>query len=123
MRISTSLRRKLRLSLGSRAMRRSGTKNDRIRFGDLKPPPNALKTKPRVLLMSRNAVPNVVGKIKHSGTEIVATARVPRVKCSLPYAPIVAKKLKYRSNHAKTDQCIAVIATVKKDRVDNIGLI
>ncbi len=70
-------------------------------------------TNPRVILMSQNAVPNVVRQIKHSGTETVATAPVPRVKCSLPYAPIVANKLKYRSSHAKTDQCIAVIAIVK----------
>jgi len=70
-------------------------------------------TNPRVILMSPNAVPNAVRQEKHSGTGTVATALVLHAKCSLPYAPIVAKKLKYRSSHVKTDRYIAVIATVK----------
>ena len=73
--------------------------------------------------MSPNVVPNAVKKGSQSATETVATALVLHAKCSLPYAPIVAKKLKYRSNHAKTDQCIAAIAIAKQDPVDNIGLI
>ena len=75
--------------------------------------------------MSPNVVPNAVKKGSQSATEAVAvaTALVLHAKCSLPYAPIVAKKLKYRSNHAKTDQCIAAIAIAKQDRIDNIGLV
>jgi hypothetical protein len=46
---------------------------------------------------------------------MVATVTEPLAKCSLRYAPIVARKLKCRSNHAKADQCIAVIVTVKSD--------
>jgi hypothetical protein len=68
---------------------------------------------PRVILMSPNAVPNAVRQGKHSGTETMATAIDPHAKCSLQYAPIVARKLKYRSSHAKTDRYIAVIASVK----------
>jgi len=72
--------------------------------------------------MSPNAVPNAVRHGSQSATEtvatdmeMVATVTEPLAKCSLWYAPIVARKLKYRSNHAKADQCIAVIVTVKSD--------
>jgi threonine/homoserine/homoserine lactone efflux protein len=75
---------------------------------------------PEAILMSLNVAPNAVRQGKHSGMETVATvmvmadtAIVPLAKCFLQYAPIVARKLKYRSSHAEIDQCIAVIATVK----------
>ncbi len=69
-------------------------------------------TKPRVILMSQNAVPNAVKKGSQSATETVATM-IDRVRCFLQYAQIVAMKLKYRLSPVRTDQCIAVIATVK----------
>ena len=72
--------------------------------------------------MSPNAAPNAVKKESQSATETVATALVLHAKCSLLYAPIVAKKLKYRSNHARKDLCIAAIATVKQDPADNTSL-
>jgi hypothetical protein len=69
---------------------------------------------------SPNVVPNAVRQGKHSGTETVATAMViadtaivPLARCSLQYVPIVARKPKYPSSHAKTDLYIAVIASVK----------
>jgi uncharacterized membrane protein len=68
---------------------------------------------PEAILMSLNVAPNAVRQGKHSGMETVATAIVPLAKCFLQYAPVVARKLKYRSSHAEIDQCIAVIATVK----------
>ncbi len=73
---------------------------------------------PRVTLMNPNAAPNAAGHGSQSTTEAVAIAMVTETlaKCSLPYAPLVARKLKYRSNHAKADRCIAVIVTVKLER-------
>ena len=72
--------------------------------------------------MNQSVVPNAARHGRQSATETVATAMEmvatvtePLAKCSLRYAPIVARKLKYRLNHAKADQCIAVIVTVKSD--------
>ena len=72
--------------------------------------------------MSPNAAPNAVRQGKHSGTETVATAMVmadtaivPLAKCSLQYAPIVARKLRYPLNLVAIDQCTAAIAIVKSD--------
>jgi len=72
--------------------------------------------------MSPNVAPNAVRHGSQSATETVAIAMVmadtaigPLARCSLQYAPIVAMKLKYRSNHVKADQCIAVIVTVKSE--------
>ena len=69
---------------------------------------------------SPNVAPDAVRQGKHSGTEIMATAMViadtaivPLAKCSRQYAPIVARKLKYRLSLAKVDQCTAEIATTK----------
>jgi hypothetical protein len=69
---------------------------------------------------SLNVVPNAVRQGKHSGTETVAiamavadTAIVPLARCFLQYAPIVVRKPRYHSSHAKTDLYIAVIASVK----------
>jgi hypothetical protein len=70
--------------------------------------------------MSLSVVLNVVRRGIHRATKTVATAMgivamvtEPLAKCSLRYVQIVARKLKYRSNHAKADQCIVVIATAK----------
>ena len=77
-------------------------------------------TNPELILMSLNAVPNAVRQGRHSGTETVAAAMaiadmgiVHPARCSLQYAPIVARKRKYHSNHDKTDQYIAAIVSVK----------
>jgi len=77
---------------------------------------------PEAILTSLNVVPNVVRQGKHSGTVTVAiamaiaiadTAIVPLAKCSLQYAPIVARKLKYHSSHDKTGLYIAAIVSAK----------
>jgi hypothetical protein len=44
---------------------------------------------------------------------IADTAIVPLVRCSLQYAPIVARKPKYHSSHEKRDLYIAVTVSVK----------
>jgi len=79
---------------------------------------------------SPNVAPNVVRQGKHSGTEImtiamviVDTAIVLLAKCSRQYAPIVARKLKYRLSLAKVDRCTAEIATIKSGRADKLVLI
>ena len=78
--------------------------------------PSALRTRsfsnPKAILTSPNVAPNAVRQGNHSGTKAVATA-IDHVRCSLRFVLSVASKLKYRSSHAKTDQCIAAIATVK----------
>ena len=65
-------------------------------------------------------VPHVARQGKHGSTETVATAMAmtatathPDARCSLQYAPIVARKLKYRSSPVRADRCIVAIATVK----------
>ena len=72
--------------------------------------------------MNPNAAPNAVRHGSRSATETVAiamemlaTVTKPHAKCSPLYAPIAARELKYRSNHTKADQCIAVIVTVKSE--------
>jgi hypothetical protein len=86
--------------------------------------PSVLKNKsysnPEAILTSPNVAPNAVRPEKHSGTATLATAMavadtaiVPLARCSLQYAPIVARKQKCHSSHAKTDQYIAAIASAK----------
>jgi len=79
--------------------------------------PSALRSRsfssPRVILTSPNAVPNAVRHGRQSVQEAVAIVIDPHARCSQRYAPVVVRKLKYRSNHEKADQCIVVIATVK----------
>ena len=71
---------------------------------------------PEATPTSQNVAPNAVRQEKQTVMETVATADTATVspaRCSLRYAPSVARKLKYRLNLAKVDQCIAVIATEK----------
>ena len=72
--------------------------------------------------MSLSAVRHVAKPGKPSVTEVVAIATEPDAKCSRQYAPSVAKTLKYRSNHAKVDQCIVAIAIEKTELADNASL-
>lgn len=72
--------------------------------------------------MNPSAAPNAVRHGSRSAPELVAIAMEmlamvtePPARCSLLYAPIAARELKYRSNHTKADQCIAVIVTVKSE--------
>jgi len=67
--------------------------------------------------MSPSAVPRAAKQGNQSVTEIAAIAMGPDAKCSLQYAPSVAKTLKYLLNLAVVDQCIVAIATVKSDKV------
>jgi hypothetical protein len=78
---------------------------------------------------SLNAAPRAARQGKHSSTETVETvmgmiamATGLDAKCSPQYALSVGRKLKYRSSPVRADQCIAVIATVKSESVDNAGL-
>ena len=65
--------------------------------------------------MNPSAVPHAVKQGRQSVTAVVAMATDPGARCSLPYAPNAAKKLKYRSSPVKAGQCIAVSATARKD--------
>jgi hypothetical protein len=79
--------------------------------------PSALKSRsfsnPRGILTNLNVAPNVVGHERQNVPEMLATAIHPHARCSRQYAPVVGKKLKYLSNHAKADRCIVVIAIAK----------
>ena len=70
--------------------------------------------------MSPSVVRHAVKQGKRNVTATVATG--PGAKCSPRYVLSVAKRLKYRSSPVKADQCIVVIATVSKDKVDNVSL-
>ncbi len=70
--------------------------------------------------MSPSVVRHAVKQGKRNVTETVATGHAG--KCSPRYVLSVAKTLKYRSSPVKADQCIVVIATVSKDKVDNVSL-
>jgi hypothetical protein len=81
---------------------------------------NKSYSNPEATLTSPNVALNAVRQENHSGTKAMAaamviadTAQVPLARCSLQHVPIVARKLKYRLSHAKTDLYIAVIATAK----------
>ncbi len=71
--------------------------------------------------MSPNAVPNAA----RQGRQNVAATAVtePRAKCSLQYAPSVAKAPKYPLNLGVIGRYTAAIATVKSDLVDKVSLI
>jgi hypothetical protein len=78
---------------------------------------NKSYSNPEAIQTSPNVAQNAVRLGKHSGMETAMvttdTAIAPLVKCSLRYAPIVVRKPKYLSSHAKTDQYTVVIASVK----------
>jgi len=69
--------------------------------------------------MSPSAVPRAARQGNQSAMEVAAIATGPDARCSLQYAPSAAKIPKYPLNLAVVDRCIAVIATVKSDRVDS----
>jgi len=88
------------------------------------PSPSALGNKssllPEAILTSLSAVHHVAKQGRHGSTamgaiamEMIATG--PNAKCSLRYAPSVAKIPRCRLNPAKVDQCIAAIATIRSD--------
>ncbi|MDD5038252.1 MAG: hypothetical protein PHN78_02930 [Dehalococcoidales bacterium] len=70
--------------------------------------------------MSLSVVPSAVRQGRHSrmvtvaiAMAVISTAIVPLARCSLRYARIVVRKLRYLSSHVKADLYIAVTATVK----------
>ena len=63
--------------------------------------------------MSQNVVPRAVKHGSQSATEAVDTVIGRLVRCSPRFVPSVVRIRKSRFSHAKTDQCIAVTATVK----------
>ena len=76
------------------------------------------------ILTSLSIVPHVARKGKHGSTETVATAVAMtatghHAKCSPRDVPSMVKTPKYPLNLAVVDRCIAVIATVKSNRVDS----
>ena len=69
----------------------------------------------RVILMNLSAVLHAVNQEGQNATGVTAMATGLSDKCSLLYAPSVAKIPKYPSSLAKVDQYIVVIATVKSN--------
>ena len=83
-------------------------------------PRNKNCLRPEVILTTLNAVPHAVKQGKHSATAMVPAAMemmatAADAKCFPWYALNVEKILKYLSNPAETDLCIAAIATIKSN--------
>ena len=72
--------------------------------------------------MSPSAVPRAAGQGNQSVTEVAAIAMGPHARCSLQYAPSVAKIPRYLLNRAGTSRYIVAIATAKSESVDNAVL-
>jgi hypothetical protein len=67
----------------------------------------------KAIRTSLNVVLPAVRQGKRSDMEVVATVASLSGRCFLPYAPNVAKRLKYRLNPERVNQFTAVLATVK----------